>query len=852
MATYVNNFRTGYKLECEVTTKSQNVAQNTSVVTVKVYLTSTGSSYKINSSVQKGGTILINGIDYGFYCYVSLSGNQRKLLHEADFTIAHNSDGSKSFSVSATVNLAVTLSGTYWGNVTASGTYTPARISRASSFSLNVSTATFGSTSITVNISRESSSLTHKVYYQIQNSNHNAWLINGNSSVGTSISFTPGVSDCQYLPNSVSGTAIIKVDTYSGSTWIGSDSKTITVKVPDSAVPTISNHTVTETGSGIGQYIKGKSKVQISYSCSAGQGASISSKTTTITGLSSNSNTSFTSGIFTSTGSKTITTTVKDSRGRTATKSVTINVIDYNPPAFTIKAERCTSDGTIDEFTGTHFKITTAVTSYSDLSNSNTLTWEVYSYTNSPGVEGWYLEQSGSGLKSSGYVIAGGGRATPDNRHEAKIVVKDEYGTYERKVDIPTAYVTMDFLQGGKGIAFGKVASLNDTFECNMFGQFNRAVKTTRGTWCHQAGGKGGENGYIKFCTLTVTDTYKDSPMTIMVARRRDHLPKELIISFNNSDTKDPTLKAFYVRGTTGNFYIHKSSTSTWDLYALKNESYDNVGIMDIKMSKYQIDGISVTWHDGVQVSDLPSGYITATPYNSFLKPEKGSWFNDGTPVVGTDGVMEVGKYIDFHLTSTSTDDYDARLRVGSKENIHCETNLLPGANNTRNLGNTSFRWQWLNLTNQPNVSSDRTLKENITYVKSEKAKSVPTDEIVTYEDMYDFVKNDLELATYNFKGQEEQNMNFIAQDLLYNLDGTDNKVGQMIINPIATPTEEEIEEAKTMLEEGQEYEYPTLSYDMGMYISVLAGALKTALNKIDSLEEQLSLLQENIIKGEE
>ena len=116
----------------------------------------------------------------------------------------------------------------------------------------------------------------------------------------------------------------------------------------------------------------------------------------------------------------------------------------------------------------------------------------------------------------------------------------------------------------------------------------------------------------------------------------------------------------------------------------------------------------------------------------------------------------------------------------------------------------------------------------------------------MTYNDMYNFVKDDLELAKYNFKGQEKEELNFIAQDLLYNLDGTDNKVGQFIVNPIPVPTEEEIEIAKASLEEGQEYHDPTLNYDMGNYISVLAGALKEAIIKI---EEQQKLIDKLINK---
>ena len=243
----------------------------------------------------------------------------------------------------------------------------------------------------------------------------------------------------------------------------------------------------------------------------------------------------------------------------------------------------------------------------------------------------------------------------------------------------------------------------------------------------------------------------------------------------------------------------------------------------------------------------LKKGYSTEwTPhkYDICIVPEKGSWFNNGTPVVDAGGVMEIGKFLDFHVTNNSTSDYDCRVRVGSANHLHFVCNILPDNDGTHQIGTSSMRWNWINLKNNPTVSSDRVLKENITYVKSEKAKSAPTDEIVTYEDMYDFIKNDLELATYNFKGQEEQSMNFIAQDLLYNADGTDNKIGQMIINPISTPTEEEIAEAKSKLEEGQEYRYPTLSYDMGMYISVLAGALKEALNKIDKLEDEIKELK--------
>ena len=61
------------------------------------------------------------------------------------------------------------------------------------------------------------------------------------------------------------------------------------------------------------------------------------------------------------------------------------------------------------------------------------------------------------------------------------------------------------------------------------------------------------------------------------------------------------------------------------------------------------------------------NGSANITINASVAKPLKsGDWFSGGIPVVNTDGVMEVGKYIDFHNTDTSTNDYDVRLQANT------------------------------------------------------------------------------------------------------------------------------------------------------------------------------------------
>ena len=61
------------------------------------------------------------------------------------------------------------------------------------------------------------------------------------------------------------------------------------------------------------------------------------------------------------------------------------------------------------------------------------------------------------------------------------------------------------------------------------------------------------------------------------------------------------------------------------------------------------------------------NGSANITINASIAKPPKsGDWFSGGITTVGTDGVMEIGKYIDFHNTDASTNDYDVRLQANT------------------------------------------------------------------------------------------------------------------------------------------------------------------------------------------
>ena len=87
---------------------------------------------------------------------------------------------------------------------------------------------------------------------------------------------------------------------------------------------------------------------------------------------------------------------------------------------------------------------------------------------------------------------------------------------------------------------------------------------------------------------------------------------------------------------------------------------------------------------------------------------------------------------------------------------------------------------------------------------------------------MYDFVKDDLSMATYTMKDDKEQKLKygFIAQDII------NTKVGENVVY------QENSEEGSF------------LGYDTMNYTSVLAGALKQAINEIEKLKEEIKVLK--------
>lgn len=455
--------RTGYRIQITWNVDSQSVANNTSTVTAKVQLVSTGSSYTINSTASKSGSLTINGTKYMFTFSAALSGNQTKTLYTKTVTISHASDGTKTVAFSATVGINVTLSGTYYGNVTASGNGTFNTIARASSISsVTSSVSVNGTNEVTVAISRKSSSFTHTVVFSIGSYSKTT------TGVATSTAYAIPTSWLNAIPSATSGTAKVTVTTYSGSTKIGSAvSKNFTVTVPSTVVPTISSVAVADTTtnqSTFGNMVQGKSKAKFTITAAGALGSTIKAYKTEFEGKSYTGATPTTATIAKS-GTASAKITVTDSRGRTASYTKTWTVVAYTAPKIiSFQGFRSLANGT-ENYDGTY--LSAAVNfSISPVNNKN-----VASYTIEYKLQtatAWTALTSGSVYALNQTIVSASGAFGIDNSYDVRLTVKDSFTTIRSEFEIPTAFTLLDFHRGGRALAFGKVSELTEGVEFGL------------------------------------------------------------------------------------------------------------------------------------------------------------------------------------------------------------------------------------------------------------------------------------------------------------------------------------------------------------------------------------------------
>lgn len=328
------------ELKAEVT--GQNIAGNYSSVHVTAYLHTNG--YASLWGVTSDTTATVNGTNTTVHPAINIGTNSAQKIWDHTYNVGHNDDGTKTVGISLYVGLNVAG---YGSSMVAFDLPLPT-IPRASSGS--VTSGDLG-TPVKISIDRKVSAFKHTLRYDWNG-------VTGTiaSNVDTSYSWTLPLDFASAIPNATSSWGRVFIDTYNGSTKIGTTEATFTGNVPASVKPTLSSVTLTDTNTAVrnllntaNTFVQVLSNVQVTFNGASGAyGSTISSYRAEIVGKNQNTNSNNgLLGMMNFNGSVTIRATVTDSRGRTSDPiDVNATVLEYFTPQLSFSAQRSGSGNT--------------------------------------------------------------------------------------------------------------------------------------------------------------------------------------------------------------------------------------------------------------------------------------------------------------------------------------------------------------------------------------------------------------------------------------------------------------------------------------------------------------------------
>ena len=436
-------------------TATQSIANNTSTIS---WTLSTAGGY---SSWITERTVYVDIDGERVFSKTNAVDRYRGTIATGTKTISHNSDGTRSFSVS----LAAAI---YYSSIgcTGSQTFTLDTIARAST--LSVSDGTLG-TKTTITADRKSSSFTHTLTWEC--GSYSGTIAAPASA--TSWDFTPELKLASVAPYGQKVYCTYTLSTYNGSTLVGTDSKAAWFAIPSSVKPscTLSLSDSKGYASTYGGYIQGESQLSVTINATQAYGSPISRYSASANGTTYSTRT-FTTSVLTKVGTNTISATVIDGRERPGSVSSNITVLAYSRPQITnLKVRRCNANGTEND-RGGYGKISFHCT-ITPLSNKNTRACSLRyrqsgatTWTNAPAITLSAYDQD-----CNPPVI----QMSDAHSYEVQINLTDKFGTATAVTSISTGYCLYHIPASGKGVTFGGIAE-GDGFNVKMDATFGENV----------------------------------------------------------------------------------------------------------------------------------------------------------------------------------------------------------------------------------------------------------------------------------------------------------------------------------------------------------------------------------------
>lgn len=801
---------TNYTLTCEWSA-TQNITNNTSTITAKVYLKAP-SGWSTDSSYWD---CTINGTQVTNDKSAVVSGT-KVLLGQKTWTVTHTSSGTCSTTISFSYSNGLTSSGTYTTKKgSGSGSITLNTIPRTSSFTLSKSSMDMGA-SQTVTISRASSSFTHTVQYTFGGST----TTTHDKTTSTSVSFTPPISLATKIPNATSGTCTVKVTTYNGSTAIGSTTKTFTLTVPSSVKPTVTLATTINNGLS-GLILSGKSTIKITPTGTGSQGSTISSYTYSGAGLSGTGSSKTTRTL--NAGSYTVTVTVKDSRGRTNTASKSFTVYAYSSPTCSISAYRTDSSGKASA-TGGYVRLKLAWNlSNPNGANTNAHTFKVEYKTSS--VTSW--TQTNNGTLNPSYSASNvtfnpnGVAVSTTTSYNFRFTVTDSFGSTSAICTLSTINALLNLEKNGVGIGKiyerGKLDVSGDVYCTRMYASGNGKSAVI---------GTGGSDIYLH---NTASGKYLQ-------------LKDDGLLTYSGNILYGDHYKQYGTYALHGDKPNAKIGYSTDDhcVYISNNNNnwlrlYDN-GTLTWKGANVFYDGCTGNF-------DHRGQYLTIGDYNSVFNAVQMKRYDSGA---GGNLLTKVGITIASSAPACGIEvgTVDSSGSFTIKRRFTFSTNyILAHTDNAVTIGSGTYRYKALHATNGTIQTSDGRYKYILENITSEKCYNLIRDmNLYGYSSLnkrIDEYTNTTEISNELQKTSNEDmnlHMGFIAQDI------KDNELAKYIL------TKDDI-----LDEDGNNTDDFIYGIDNYAYTTAIHGALQHEImlreKEISSLKEEIKELKNQVNK---
>lgn len=307
-----------------------------------------------------------------------------------------------------------------------------------------------------ISIQGAGSGRTHTLTYKIGED-----VVRTVTDVGASDSYALPLDLANYITTSTSATMTIVCETFINGTSQGTASTTAGITVPESVKPTISSVTAAETVSGwpstlSGKWVQGVSKPQLTITASGAYGSSIARYSTTLNNQTvQGAAPKF--GQLSASGNLVATTTVTDTRGRTATYSLALTVLAYSPPQISgFQISRCDESGNYQD-SGTYARIS-AVVSISSLEGLNTF-WARPDYK-ANGSASWItsgakIADGATSLNITNQLLGFGGVFDEMTGYNFRLYVVDALTTSIAYNELPTRAIVWDVSSSGRSIGFG-------------------------------------------------------------------------------------------------------------------------------------------------------------------------------------------------------------------------------------------------------------------------------------------------------------------------------------------------------------------------------------------------------------